>query len=282
VTADGRRCAPTLDGGGDVQEDGFGLSIAFVCPAAPRELTVSMGVLRELLPGHRHVAHVHPRGGVAGDGPSVDAILTADAPSTTIRMPAGADLATAPPPTSGLWAAVRLGVLHILTGWDHLLFLVALLLGTRGVKPLALAVTAFTVAHSITLALAAFDVVTLSPRVVEPAIAASIAFVAFENAWRPVAARRWRATFVFGLVHGLGFAGALRDLALPRDRMLPMLLGFNAGVEVGQIVVVAALVPAIALAGRRLPDEVIAARTASIALGFVGVAVLVARIVSPS
>jgi HupE / UreJ protein len=141
---------------------------------------------------------------------------------------------------------VLLGIEHILTGWDHLLFLFGLLL--RGGSWLALAkiVTAFTVAHSITLALAALDLVVLPDRFVEAVIALSIAVVAAENLFlRPVVSRRWVVSFCFGLVHGFGFSAALRELGLTSQGLLLSLFGFNAGVEIGQALVVAAAIPAL-------------------------------------
>ena len=128
-----------------------------------------------------------------------------------------------------------LGVEHILTGWDHLAFLAALLLGARGWRQVLALVTTFTVAHSITLALAALQVVTLSPTIVEPLIAASIAFVGVENLTSPPIRRRVAITFLFGLVHGLGFAGLLTELGLPPAHLALALVTFNVGVEVGQV-----------------------------------------------
>jgi len=137
-----------------------------------------------------------------------------------------------------------LGVEHILTGYDHLLFLAALLLGGGGALALLRIATAFTVAHSITLAAAVLGLVTLPSRLVEPAIAASIVWVATENAWLGRArARRWLVSFAFGLVHGLGFASALDSLALPPRNLALALVGFNVGVEAGQAVVIALALP---------------------------------------
>jgi hypothetical protein len=146
---------------------------------------------------------------------------------------------------------VLLGIEHILTGWDHLLFLFVLLL--RGGQWLSLAkiVTAFTLAHSITLALAALDVVVLPGRLVEAVIALSIAAVAAENLFlRPVVARRWVVSFCFGLVHGFGFSSVLRAIGLPAHGLLLSLFGFNAGVELGQALVVALALPALVLVGK--------------------------------
>jgi hydrogenase/urease accessory protein HupE len=132
------------------------------------------------------------------------------------------------------------GVEHILIGFDHIAFIIAAVVWGRRLWPLVRVVTAFTIAHSITLALAALDLVTLPSAWVEAAIAASIVYVAVENfRVRSLAHRGW-VTFAFGLVHGFGFASVLRDYGLPEDALVPALAAFNIGVEAGQIAVVAA------------------------------------------
>jgi hydrogenase/urease accessory protein HupE len=135
---------------------------------------------------------------------------------------------------------VKLGFTHILPGGlDHILFVVGLyLLSTRS-KPLLVQVTAFTIAHSITLGLGLYGIITVSPKIVEPLIALSIAYVAFENIvtsnlqpWRPF------VVFGFGLLHGLGFAGVLQEIGLPRADYVTGLIAFNLGVEFGQLAVI--------------------------------------------
>ena len=160
--------------------------------------------------------------------------------------------------TGGVWATVRrffvLGVEHIATGYDHILFLLALLLVGGGVRSLVGIVSAFTVAHSITLALATLEIVTLPSRPVEAVIALSIAWVALENVVLDRSAGRWRITFAFGLVHGFGFATVLRGLHLPPRELAASLLAFNLGVEAGQVVVVLLAYPIIA-AIQRVPQR---------------------------
>lgn len=144
---------------------------------------------------------------------------------------------------------LKLGYTHILPGGlDHILFVLGLFFLSRGIRPLLAQVTAFTVAHSITLGLAACGVVRLPPSVVEPLIAASIVFVAIEN----IFAKRctpWRTAvvFCFGLLHGMGFAGVLQELGLPRGEFFPALISFNVGVEFGQLTVIGAAFLAIGL-----------------------------------
>ncbi len=136
-----------------------------------------------------------------------------------------------------------LGIEHILTGFDHLLFVIGLLFLVGFNRRLLLTITAFTVAHSLTLASSALGLLTLRPPPVEATIALSIMLVAGEALRnRDTLARRWPAlvAFLFGLVHGLGFAGALKDIGLPDNHLWIALLTFNIGVEVGQLFVLAA------------------------------------------
>ena len=137
----------------------------------------------------------------------------------------------------------RHGMLHILSGYDHLLFITALVLAVRSLWELVKVVTAFTAAHSITLALSAFDLVRLPSRVVEPMIAASIIFVALQNAFWPRQTRGWTrlaVAFFFGLFHGLGFAGGLLEAmqGMTTNSLALAIIGFSAGVELGHQVVV--------------------------------------------
>jgi hypothetical protein len=106
-------------------------------------------------------------------------------------------------------------------------------------------VTAFTIAHSITLSLAALNVIVIPSSIVEPAIAASIVYVAMENFFTRNIDRRWRITFAFGLVHGFGFAGALREIGLPTNAVATALAAFNIGVEIGQVAIVSIVFPAL-------------------------------------
>ncbi len=154
---------------------------------------------------------------------------------------------------------VRHGVWHIWIGFDHILFLVSLLLpavlvrsssqwqGRETLKASVIdvlkIVTAFTLAHSLTLSLAALGALSLPSRLVESAIAASVILAALNNVWPLV--HRWRAlvAFVFGLIHGFGFASVLADLGLPQDALVVSLVGFNVGVELGQLAIVAVFLP---------------------------------------
>ena len=135
-----------------------------------------------------------------------------------------------------------LGYTHILPkGLDHILFVLGIFLLSPRWKPMLLQVSAFTIAHSITLGLSIYGIVSLPSRIVEPLIALSIAYVAIENLFtRELKPWRLGLVFMFGLLHGLGFAGVLRELGLPREEFLTALLTFNLGVEGGQLTVIAA------------------------------------------
>ena len=141
---------------------------------------------------------------------------------------------------------VWLGYTHILPkGLDHILFVLGIFLLSPRLKPMLAQVTAFTVAHSITLGLSIYGLLSLPSRLVEPLIALSIAYVAIENlVTRELKTWRLALVFMFGLLHGMGFAGVLRELGLPRDQFLTALLTFNLGVEGGQLTVIAAAMPA--------------------------------------
>ena len=184
--------------------------------------------------------------------------------------PADADTATVEEaPTSSFLGFVREGVHHILIGYDHILFLLSLLLPAVWIRSavtdprtgvtrtrwlpsnnlrLALTnvlkvVTAFTVAHSITLALSVLNIVDPPSRWVESIIAASVVLAALNNIWPVISEARWKLTFVFGLVHGFGFASALKDAGLARGALVGPLVGFNVGVEIGQLCIVALVLP---------------------------------------
>jgi hydrogenase/urease accessory protein HupE len=138
---------------------------------------------------------------------------------------------------------VQAGIEHIFLGYDHIAFLAAIVLWADHLWPVIKIVTAFTIAHSITLSLAALQVVVIPSAIVEPAIAATIMFVAAENFFSRNVDGRWRVTFVFGLIHGFGFASALQEIGLPANAAVPALAAFNIGVEIGQVVIVALIFP---------------------------------------
>lgn len=259
VGADGRACAPK-SGELQVVEHGSGtyavLALGFECAAPPRELNLDYRLFGDANPMHRGLLKLES--GAATRSAVLDP--TAAAPqSFVLAEPSG---------WSTLLTYVGQGVWHIWIGIDHILFLVALLLPTvlwreagRWVAAgrfsavfwdVLKVVTGFTLAHSITLTLATLGWVTLPSRAVESVIAASVALAAANNLWPVIGGRRWLVAFAFGLVHGFGFAGALAELGLPQGALAWSLLGFNLGVEIGQLAIVAVFLPvAFALRGTR-------------------------------
>ena len=171
-----------------------------------------------------------------------------DGDATSRPFPIAANVAP-PSRLDIVWQYLRLGFTHIVPeGVDHILFVLGIFLLNTRLKPILIQVTAFTVAHSITLGLTMYDVISLPSRIVEPLIALSVAYVALENIvtsrltpWRPV------LVFCFGLLHGMGFAGVLRELRLPQSEIIPALISFNIGIELGQLAVIAAAFFAVSL-----------------------------------
>ena len=267
MVAQGRPCPP---GPGSLLPpspavESLTLSVDFTCPEAVRDLALRDDLFDAFGLDHHTVARIDAHGGTR------QFAFTPETRATRVRLDDG-------------WGAARslasfalLGIEHILTGWDHLLFLLALLIPGGGVLALAKIVTAFTLAHSATLALAVLNVVILPERLIEGIIALSIAAVAAENLYlRPTVTRRWIVSFCFGLVHGLGFSSALREIGLPSGGLLLSLVGFNAGVELGQALVVAVVLP-IMLVVRRAGWEQRMIRASSLAILLVGVALFVER-----
>jgi hypothetical protein len=253
--------------------DGVVVTGTWTCPGPVDALRVRVGFLEVFPVGHVHLAKIS-----FPDGEVSQRVVEADAPGYQVDR------------RVGFWTAagrfLRLGIEHIFTGYDHIAFLIGLLLLGGTFKELVQIVTAFTAAHSITLALATLAVVNPTPRVVEPLIAASIVYVAAENLWalrrgtRASALRhRWMLTFAFGLVHGFGFASVLRELHLPRSSIAAALVTFNIGVEIGQVCIVALAVPLFSLLRRTRWFEPSGVRLASLAVGCLGLTWFVQRIV---
>jgi hypothetical protein len=258
ISADGKRCrlspsAHLVDEHSDGAYEAMRFTIDCGAGIAAREVEVEYTLFSDLDPSHRGLLRIQHPGG------TLTAILGPDRPIQKFELASTSRLGQ-------FLAYGREGVWHILIGYDHILFLVSLLLpavfllGRRGWEPAAgfapvfwdvlRIVTAFTLAHSITLSLAAMSVVTLPSRLVESTIALSVVLAALNNLWPVVAGRRWAVAFGFGLIHGFGFASVLADLGLPRDTLVLALVGFNLGVETGQLAIVSLFLP-VAYALRR-------------------------------
>jgi hypothetical protein len=265
VSVDGAPCRP---GRIAVQDVGAGLKAlldyALHCPAAPGRLDLAEDWV-ELFGGHyMTIAKLRsPHGGG-------EYVLGPGSPRISI------DLGT--PSPVGLAGFIGLGVENILTGYDHLLFLFALLVGASSFWRVLGIASMFTLAHSITLSLAVLGVVHAPAAIVKPLIAVSIIWVALENI--VAEGRLWRrlaVTFVFGLVHGLGFADALSPLNLVGWSLVCVLAGFNLGVELGQAIAIGMVLPVILGIGR-LPRAALVDRYVSLAVAMAGACWLVERV----
>ena len=222
------------------------LPITADCGGAFRRLSIDYTLLDAVDPSHRGLLTLF------ANGAAQTAVLGGGAGTRQFELN---DISS--------WSAfveyLRAGIWHIWSGIDHLLFLLSLLLPAVLVRrqnrweavPIAgpaflnivKVVTAFTLAHSITLSLAAFEVIRLPSRITESVIAASIIIAALNNVFPRVTEGRWRIAFAFGLLHGFGFASVLAEMGLPKGARLISLLAFNVGVEAGQLVVVLAVMP---------------------------------------
>ncbi|OYV05185.1 MAG: hypothetical protein CFE26_12930 [Verrucomicrobiales bacterium VVV1] len=212
-----------------------------------------------------------------GDEPMKGKVIVSADPALDFHLPGDAVLGVCGgnimPEPPGLGRYFLLGIEHILTGYDHLLFLFALVVACRGVRPMLIIVTAFTLAHSITLALAAMKIVTLPSQWVESFIALSIIFVGVENVFLKVEPKRRAVlTFAFGLVHGLGFANVLRDIGLGSNghSIFGPLISFNLGVETGQLALVAIVLPILIKLRKRPRFEKYAVPVMSVAVILMG------------
>jgi hypothetical protein len=262
----GEACAPgrIVIRGSDVGEPKVFLEYGLRCGGAPGRLDLEEDWTDFLGPHYRTIATITtPRGGG-------EYVLGEETRRASVDFGA--------PAPSGFFGFVRLGVEHILTGYDHLLFLLALLIGAASFWRVLGVVTAFTLAHSITLSLAVLGLVHAPGAIVEPLIAVSIVWVAVGNLFGPN--RPWdrlAVTFLFGLVHGLGFADALSQLALSGWPLVRALVGFNSGVEVGQAIAVSVALPALLYVGT-LKRAAMMVRAASSAVAVVGAYWFVERV----
>jgi hydrogenase/urease accessory protein HupE len=238
---DGKAC---VAGAAALVPDGDGVIYrnAFSCRNVRGDIVYRSTVLTAIDPSARQIVLI-------GEGANVPQALL-DASNTTVTLSAPAPLLL-----STMQRYLVTGIEHIFLGYDHIAFLVGVVLWARRLVPVIKIVTAFTIAHSITLSLAALNIIVLPGVVVEPAIAASIVFVAMENFFSRDIDSRWRVTFAFGLIHGFGFASALREFGLPANAVVPALAAFNIGVEVGQVAIVSIVVPALIVLDRLMATD---------------------------
>ena len=252
ITGGGAACVPAATAPMQLEHHSDGtyavLTLAAPCPNLRNGLKLHYSLLFDVDPTHRGLVQwIAP--GAAGAQPLV---FSTDSAEQAMQLEA---------PSAGetLKQYVVEGIWHIWMGYDHILFLLSLLLPAvlirmgakwepapslkKSLVEVLKVVTAFTLAHSITLSLAVLGFVSLPSRFVESTIAASIIVAALNNLRGAIEKKRWVMAFVFGLIHGFGFASALADLGLPQGALALALVGFNLGVEVGQMAIVACFVP---------------------------------------
>ena len=273
VTNDGEACAVAsarVEAQNGVKE-GVTVGLDVVCRSPIARLTLTDNSFEAL------GSDVHTLAKINWPGGSSQFAFATETRRLELQIAASAAAAS----SSGFGSFFTLGLWHILEGYDHLMFLLALLLAPASGWAVVRIVTAFTLAHSVTLALTALNLLQLPGLLVESAIAASIAFVAAQNLRAATTtAHRVGVTGLFGLIHGCGFADILRETGLPEGQLLTSLLGFNLGVEAGQLLVVLPLVPALRWLWRR-PSGLRVTRTLSVVLCAAGLALAGARLLSP-
>ena len=258
--------APTLISGNKI------FDLLFRCPDKVTDLTVTSSVFLDLDESHTQFVRLAPP-----DKPRAvlhEAVLTASNEVfhvTDVETGGSASLERA-------FAFLKLGIEHLLTGYDHILFLLTVVVGISFIESLK-AVTSFTLAHSITMALAFLGAVSLPSSVVEPLIAVTVIYVAFENLLRTNIRRRWMWTFFFGLIHGLGFVGALKLITVSRSELVLSLVSFNVGIELAQLLIVALAVVAL-LYTKRYSWNVFFNRTFSFCVGILAFVWLGQRILA--
>jgi hydrogenase/urease accessory protein HupE len=238
------------------ERDGVTVRASWRC-GSPGQAVLHLDFLEALPAGHRHLA------------------------AQQVFHAGQRELALTVEPHARFGQLVRLGIEHILTGWDHLLFLFGMVLVASRLRAVLKVVTAFTLAHSLTLAAAALGLLAPSPRVIEPLIALSIAYVGIENLVVKNLEGRWKVAFFFGLLHGFGFAGGLLDIGASPAQLPTALLGFNLGVELGQLGVLAVLLPLLARLRRVEARWLTSKRLLSGLVVVPGLAAFVLRVASP-
>jgi hypothetical protein len=224
------------------------LSLVARCPSLDAGLKLHYSLFFDVDPSHRGLVQWLAPGGTAAQA----LVFGTESAEQNLALQ-----------SAGAWPTLRQylvdGMWHIWIGYDHILFLLSLLLPAvlvrregqwtgaprfgGAVKEVLKVVTAFTLAHSITLSLAALQIISLPSRLVESAIAASVVFAALNNLRGTIESKRWVMAFAFGLIHGFGFASVLADLGLPQGALVLALVGFNGGVEVGQLAIVGVFLP---------------------------------------
>jgi len=272
TSVEGSNCRLERIVGPDLQKSGNSIYHAlFECPKDADSFTFTSNLFFDIDERHLQFARV-----ADADKPGLflyEGVLSSNNPDIEVEsLKAGGSLFV-----SRVYRFFILGAEHFLTGYDHILFLFSVVLVTTTFVSTVKVITSFTIAHSITLVLAFIGLISLPSTVVEPLIALSIVFVALENLRGGDFSRRWIITFLFGLVHGLGFVGALKEITVSESELVTSIFSFNLGIEGGQVLIIAVIYPLLHHI-RKLTWWPIFQRLASMFIGFAGLYWLIARI----
>lgn len=243
VETNSQTCSQTIQGTSvfqdtELNEEMLRIQLTFICGETIQQLTLHNTLFTLYFPDQQNIVHFSLPGG------EETIVFTASQTEQTIHVNQSAQ--------NGLIQTIQtfviMGIMHIFGGLDHILFLLGTIIIGKNIRSLLKIVTGFTIGHSITLILSALGILTLPPALTETMIAVTIVFIGLENIFwntHTTQERRPALTFVFGLIHGLGFAGALNAIHIDPSQLIPALFSFNAGVEIGQLVLLAIALPAL-------------------------------------
>lgn len=272
LSVKGSDCRLVKIQGPDPQESGNSIYHAlFECPEEADSFTFTSTLFFDIDERHLQFARV-----ADADKPGeflFEEALSSNRPTLEVEsLKAGGSLFV-----SRVYRFFILGVEHFLTGYDHILFLLSVILVTATFMTTLKVITSFTIAHSITLAMAFTGLISLPSTFVEPLIALSIVYVALENLRGGDFSKRWIITFLFGLVHGLGFVGALKEITVSESELVTSIFSFNLGIEGGQVLIIAAIYPLLHYF-RKHTWWLMFQRFASLSIGIAGLYWLISRI----
>lgn len=284
IENDGKRCEASIKNFQKAEDiESVAYELVYVCPSKLNHLKFTYNLFFDVSKTHENITDFYI------ESFSEQVIFSTSLKSHEINV---GDIREGLGRYNILWSIFNflvLGIEHILIGYDHILFLLALLISVKTFKSMFKIVSSFTLAHSITLIVASLGIFILPAKITESLIALSISLVALENLFRNRkiknkyvsfivdSSNRWIVAFVFGLIHGFGFSSVLREIGLPKDGLIASLLSFNVGVELGQVFIVSLIFPILLLIRRR-GMEAKFSRYASIVIGIIGLVWFIQRV----
>lgn len=274
VSSANNKCKLISSGAPEPQASGNFIShLVFDCKEPIEDLMISSALFYDI--DQEHIQFFRLVGQSSLEDSIVEAVLTKNNPVFKVSNVHSSFFSV----FSKAYGFFRLGVEHILEGYDHIVFLLCVILFASSIIETIKIVTSFTVAHSVTLGLAYMGVISLSMNIVEPLIALTIVYVALENYFsKKLSGKRWLLVFVFGLVHGMGFVDILKEITVSKNELLIALFSFNAGIEAGQVMIVVFFF-AIILYLKRYSWTPAFLRWSSVTMGLTGMIWFVQRII---